>query len=259
MKISDALVLGLGIWFLSASAYGQDADPSIACGKALADDARFSLIVKKMPLAGLEKISLEMLADETKPTDAERKQLAVWVLARNECLDSGTEYRKAHYPPEIIAAMLESNDKILDGTAELYSRKLTFGAWNKQLQSIVSDLRTKVAAIAQRIQTERAAQEQSAARQASTAAQEKAEQNRAATEHDRAIAAQEAAARAQEAMAAAQQEAVRQQQAAAEQQRRQAALQLFANSYKPIQLPPVRPATQTNCIAVGNGVNCTTY
>ena len=258
MRIAILLLIGSG-WILPITNCLAQEDPSIACGKAHAADARFSLIAKKMPLAGIENISLEMLADESKPNDAERKQLAAYALARNDCLNEGTEFRKAHYPPEIIAAMLEANDKILDAAADLYNRKITFGAWNKQLQSIVSDLRNKVAAVVQRIQSERAAQQQSSATQANAAAQEKSDRDRALAERERAIQAQEASARAQEAMAEAQQEAVRQQQAAAEQQRRQAVLQLFANSYKPIQLPPIRPATQTNCIANGNAVNCTTY
>jgi hypothetical protein len=248
------MLILVGSWLTLQGAPGhtEETDPSIACGKALATDARFSLIAKKTPVAGIENISLEMLADESKPNDAERKQLAAYVLAGNDCSNEGTEFRKAHYPPEIIAAMLEAHDKSLDTAADLYNRKISFGAFNKQLQSIASELRTKVAAIVQRIQSERAAQQQSSATQAGAAAQEKADR-------ERAIQAQEASARAQEATAQAQQEAVRQQQAAAEEQRRQALLQFFANSYKPIQLPPVRPATQTNCIASGNSVNCTTY
>jgi pyruvate kinase len=131
------------VHLLGTNCLAQEEDPSLACGKALATDARFSLIATKMPLAGLENITLEMLADESKPTDAERKQLAGYVLARNDCLNAGAEFRKTHYPVEVIAAMLEANDKILDMTAELYNRKITFGASNKQLQSIVSDLRTQ--------------------------------------------------------------------------------------------------------------------
>jgi hypothetical protein len=218
--------------------YGQEQiDPSIPCVRKLGDDPRFSLIAPKLPLGGFDKMTLQMLADQTKPTEVEREQISEYVLAKDECGKVGEQFRRANYPVEVNAALADAIDKGLALMADLYDRKLTYGEANKQTQSIASELRNKIASVIQRMKDEQAARQQTANRQAS----------------------EERATRAQEAMAAAQQEAVRQQQATAEQQRRQALLQFFLNSYKPIQLPPVRSPTQTNCIRAGNSINCTTY
>lgn len=222
------------------AAAAENTDPSVECGKRLAADDRFSGLARLVPLAGMESISFEMLANEGYPTDKERKAIVQWVPEHKECLKSGEQFRREHYPVQIVALIDEAEGEVMAVTADLYNKKLNYAAANKKLQAIGSDIKNRMAAVVQQIQSQQQAQrEAEAGRDAAT---------RQAIE-DR---------RSREAAQAAEAEA------ADNQARRQMAAQILLNGMRqnqPVQVQPymlpTQPTVNTNCSQFGNSWNCT--
>jgi hypothetical protein len=254
------LAAALMLFVPLVSVYAQQApapqDPAVACSRTLVAEPRFASIASKLPLANVLDISFEMLANESFPTPQERKAIAAWVPAHKECSKAGEAYRQQNYPPQLIAFLTEADNSGIVVVAELYNKKLTYGAANKRIQSIADDLRNKVAALVQQIQSQRAGEQQ---------ALQKAQEDQQATQKRDEAAQQASHQRDEIARQAAQQqyEQAREDQELAA--RRQAALQFMLNNMRatqpapivPYQIP-IRPTTTTNCYRVGNQMNCTT-
>lgn len=209
-----------------------DENPAPACNRQLAQEPRFAAIANKLPLADIREISFENLANKAIPSQKERNALAEWVEAHKSCFQMGLEYGQKNYPPQLVALAIEANNKVIAVAASLYNKELTYGAANKQMQSIADDTRNKATAVVEQVKVEKAAQQQS----------QKAEAQR---ESDRRIAEQ----RQFEA------DSQRQQQAQADAQRRQLAARMLPPPYQ-IPVPVVRPTVTTNCSQLGNQWTC---
>ena len=226
---------------IATSCYAQQ-DPSIGCNRDLAADPRFASIADKLPLAGISEMTFEMLANEKSPNAKERKAISDWASSHKECTKLGETFRQQNYPPQVIALLIEADNSVVAVAADLYNRKLTYGAANKRLQSNLDDFRNRLAAIVQQIKNQREAQRQEAA--ARQAAKEQAQQAQQAQE-------------ALEAQRASNQAELQAQQA--DQARRQAVIQQLLRNMQPQPLPnPYLPKSTTNCTAFGNQINCTT-
>ena len=240
MKSAAIFLLIVPVWCVAQQ------DPGIECVSKLAQESRFTAIAAKLPLKDATNIPFEMLADESVPTQAERQAIAAWVTAHQACGKSAEAYREQHYPPQVNALLIQANNRFYVIAAELFNSKLTYAEANRRVQSVVDDLRNKVATLIQQAVAEKAAK-QEATKQAQQA--------------------QEAARLRDE---SAQREAQRRYQQAQEDQeiamRRQAAFQYFLSNMRafepkplqPYQMPPLRQSIQTNCYRIGNQVNCTT-
>jgi len=213
-------------------------DPTIDCGRKLANEPRFAAIAAKLPLASMSDMTLEMLANQKRPTLPERKAIAGWVQAHEECIKAGQEYRQRNYPPQIIALVAQADDNVFRIAADLYSGTVTYGQANKRLLDVADDVRNKIAAIVEQIQNQSAAEQQA---------------------QKRAVEAQQAARQRDEAaQQAAQEQAAQEWQAQVKAAQRQAVVQMLLRNMHPYQIRMPPPAIQTNCSRYGNQVSCTT-
>lgn len=206
-------------------------NPAIACNQQLVTEPRFAPITNKLPLGDMSDISFEKLAIKAIPTKKESKLIAEWVEAKNVCFNLGLEFAKTNYPPHLTALATEAKNRVTAVAASPYNGELSYGAANKQIQSISDDFRNKLTALVEQIKSEQLAQEQAKTVQVN--------QEAAQLESDRRYAAQQ------------------------EDQRRAAVMQM----YRPISIPqstynyqlptnnqPIRQ--QTNCRWIGNVWNC---
>jgi|GEM_PF-6271470 len=233
--------------------YAQE-DPSVACSKAVTEDPAYSSIAGHLPLYTMLNISFEMLADDKKPNQTQRKAIAAWASAHKACLQAGESYRASHYAPQLTAIVTEADNQFMVVAADLYNERYTFGEANKQIQKTSDDFRRKLAIFVEQANVQRAAEQQQVRADELRVQEAQAAQRR-----------QDAAN--QQALAIANQQA-RDLQAAQEAQldlaRRQAAAQIIMNNMnanRPAPLVPYlipqRPITTTNCMRNGEQVSCT--
>lgn len=212
---------------------------------------RFSLIAKKLPIVDIREVSFENLANKSMPSEKERRALADWVEAHKACFQVGAEYAKEHYPSQIGAIAIEEDNRITAVIASLFNKEITYGFANKQIQSIVDDIRNRETAITEQVQQDKINQQFA---QELTQKQQK-EQESAKRIYDRRVIEQRQAQA---------EEQLQQQQAQEDAQTRQLKSQMLMNminNNKPYQLPmpmPIRPAVRTNCSQFGNQLTCTT-
>ena len=215
-----------------ASALAQQ-DPSADCFINLASDSRFTPISGKMAIGAPPKSTFTMLADESFPSDSERKLIADWATAVEDCGPLGESYRQNNYPPHLLALVNESKNIFVGMVIDLYNRKIPYGQFNRRRQSTFDEIRARATEIVQRLQAQQQAQQE---------AQQQAQQQ-----------SQEARYQAQQA-----------QQAQEDANNRQTALYLLnqMRMNQPRALVPyqmrTRPSTTTNCHWIGDFLNCTT-
>jgi hypothetical protein len=237
MQISRIIVLCVFFVYMAAAEAQQD--PSADCFIKLATEPRFAPLTRKMTL-GIPKSTFAMLADESFPSNAERKLIADWATAVQECEPVGESYRQSNYPPQLLALVNESKNIFLETVINLYNRKISYGQFNRRRQSTFDEVRARATEIAQRIQAEQQAQQQ---------AQEQAQRAQQQAEYE----AQRARQQAQAA-----------QQAQEDANRRQAALYLLnqmrmnqPQALVPYQMP-IRRGTTTSCHWAGDSLFCST-
>jgi hypothetical protein len=141
MRLTHGMLLGLASVAAMQICQALDSGP-MNCDEDPGTDPHFALIAAKLPIADGSKVTVQMLSDETKATDEERKQLSDFVDGNTVCADG--LLRKKHWPPEVYAAAMENNQKFVVVLADLYSRKLTYGEANRQLKANASELLSKV-------------------------------------------------------------------------------------------------------------------
>lgn len=239
MRIIFALCL-----LCCSSAYAEE-NPAIACTQKLTTEPIFAPIANKLPLGDMRDISFEKLTIKAKPTKKESKIISSWMDARSKCFNIGLEYAKTNYPPQLVSLAIEANNQVMAVVANLFNRDISYGAANKQIQSISDNYRDKITALVEQIKADKAAQ-QSAQAQANKA---QADKEAAQEEIDSRYA--------------------QQQQDQADAQRRQLRMQIFQqyqqqqqNNYNQQmqqiqQNQPQRPFI-TNCNGIGNSMNCIT-
>lgn len=228
MKASRSLLV-LGVGFCAALNASAE-DPSVACLTQIRDNPNAQVLWSKYPFDVSKGQSLEVLSSTDRPSADERAALSFLATEGQQCLDLGTEWRRANYPTEVNALMETYRVNALSAMADLYAGKVTFGEMAKTRAKLASDFTNQMQAVVSKRKADQTA----------------AEQRRQDVAEQRAYA---------ESQARQQQDAVAQQQA--ESARRQAVFQLLTRP-NPISLPQVPQPVTTNCWAAGNSVNCTT-
>ncbi len=204
-------------------------DPGLTCNKGLATDAKFATLTRKTSLVSASDLTFEMLADQTFANKKERKAIAIWMQAKDECIKSAQDFRQSNYPPQIRALITEADGSLKALAVDLYNDKITFGEFNRRYQVLANDITNRATVIIQQLKSQQAAQRM--------AEEQKADEQRMA-----------------------EQQRADQQAAQAAALRQQLLLQMIQNN-KPIQVPlppPIPPPVNTNCTVFGNSVNCIT-
>ena len=135
-------------------------DPSADCFSKLATESRFAPISGKMTLRAIPKSTFAMLADESFPTELERKLIADWATAVEECGPVGESYRQSNYPSQLIALVNNTKNIFLENVINLYNRKISYGQFNRRRQSIFDETRARATEIVQRLRAQQQAQQQ---------------------------------------------------------------------------------------------------
>jgi hypothetical protein len=218
-------------------------DPYLQCIWKLAADPQYSDIAAKLPLKDMTTISFSMLADETRPTPTERKEISDWFDRRDECLKAGEALHRAQWPPELFQLGNEGSAGVKAIGVDLYNRKITYGEANKQIQQLGDNIKAKAITIIKQYQADIAAQK--------AASEQQAQQRQEAA--NRQAAQEQADANAQY----AQQQMLKQQRIQIflnyMQAQQQAQQQQLRDQFAP------RPTYNTNCITAGSSTNCTTH
>lgn len=205
-------------------------DPTEQCMDGLVSDPSFEPISQKIALGDNPKVTFAMLADESYPSDMERRSIASWASAIDHCVELGATYRKSAYPPQLLALFAEAYAVFLGGVVDLYNRKIAYGEFNRQRQANFDQVAARATDIMQRIQAQQLAEEQAR------------EQVRQQNQRDQ---------RARQEMRQAEEDAAR----------REAALYLL-NRMRTNQLPvapyemPTSRSRTTNCQWIGNVFSC---
>lgn len=131
-------------------------DPSSVCSKRIAADPKFSALAQKVPL-DLHMPTLEMLADGSYPTPADRKSIGQWMAAEKSCIKQGDTYRHSHYPHELIALAANAEARITAVALALYNDQIQYGTANQELLAIYGDVTAQYDAIVERLNAEHAA------------------------------------------------------------------------------------------------------
>lgn len=220
-------------------------DPSLACNKALVERPAYSALAQKLPITSMMDVPFEMLADDSKPNNQQRKAISGWATEHRECMRAGEDFRNTHYSPTLAAIVTEADGRAMVVAADLFNRKLSFGEANRRIQAIGDDVRARIAVL-----TQAAVDQQAADRQKADEAQAAAARQDAAFVRQQALEAQ----RRREAQANLE--------AQLDLALRQAAAQTVLNNmYRPAPLVPYvmpkNPVVNTTCSSIGGQTSCT--
>ena len=211
--------------------YVKTSDPSEECFSALEGNPELQILKGKVALGKSSEQTLEILANDKKPSSAEKSALAKWDALRQPCIKQSSEWNSSHYAPNIavIADRVGSQFKSL--LADLYAGKITYGQFAKARQANLDNAKAEAVNLDQQNKNANA-QNQQRQQELNQQAQQADAQNQA--------------------------------------QRNALATQMILNN-KPYQAPapyqmpplqaptPIRAPTNTNCRMVGNVMNCTSY
>lgn len=233
-----------------SGAPSPEVDPSEECFAALESDVRVKPLALKIGAVSLSRprdVSFDMMVSKAFPTKVEKGGLRIWGTAQQACVDMGRGFRQHKTHPAYVAAYEAFQSNGLKLIAGLYGGALNYGQFIAERDSLVSDMRQKVAAIIQDIQNRALAQAVEQAR-----AHENAQAQAQATANAQAQArAQSDALTQHQAQAVARQRAL---EAELSQARTNAAIQMLLQA-RPKPMPMMRSPT-VNCTsrAVGNTV-----
>ncbi len=112
-------------------------DPSYACYDARENTPSLSILKPKVGrlFSGADP-TIEMRANQTKPTLEEKQALSEWGQARQQCAEMGRSYRASYAPPGWAAAFDESQSLILQAIANLYGGSITYGQFIAERERI---------------------------------------------------------------------------------------------------------------------------
>jgi hypothetical protein len=236
ISIRKLAIFVLALFMPLITVYAQQpVDPSIACFSELEDRPDLQILKSKVALNDVRKQTLEMLSNNSRPTKAEKTALATWEAYVTECNKDGESFHKKYYAPKLNALSEEFFTNLKGLLADLYSGKITYGAFAKARATLYTNFIANVTEVTDQIKAKNEAAQ------------------RHIDEYNNAIAQQQA-----------------QQQAQDQAQRRALGAQILMNN-KPYQVPfvPMQTAplvaphinspTNTNCQMIGNTMNCTSY
>lgn len=219
------LMRNIAICFAAALAplvvHAQSSNPSNECFNNLESSPELQVLKGKVALGGVGGQTLEMLANDRKPTASEKIALAKWDSLRQPCIKMNAEWNESRLAPNVTVIIDKVASQFKEALADLYSGKISYGQFAKIRQSNSDKARVEVANIDQQNQN--------------TSFQQKQQQQQ--------IEQQAAAAASQANSALATQ------------------MLLNNKPYQapaPYQIQPIKPPTTTNCYKMGNSFNCTT-
>lgn len=116
--------------------------PTRECFDARAKEASLDVIRSKMVLV-LEHPTLDMQADKTFPTVAERAAILAYAQIREVCFNAGEGWVQKYVPPT-YRAIGEYGRRTIDADlAALYRSDITFGEYNVRLEATRSEGRRR--------------------------------------------------------------------------------------------------------------------
>jgi len=121
------------------------ADPTAICVKRLGEDP--FVITNLSAKTGIGRPgapTLEMLSDKSYANDAEKKALSAYSAARQQCIDSGANYRRQNLPSQVTLTMEQSGQNITFLLAKLYAGEITFGEYNTRRVQNGSEARSRL-------------------------------------------------------------------------------------------------------------------
>ncbi len=108
-------------------------------------DISLDVIRNKVAFDNVDNTTLEMLTNQTKPTDEEKVAIQKWVWKRGYCTREQTAlYRRASAPEHLITMNQVFNDRVLFLITDLYSGSVTYGEFNKRRKELASERRAKL-------------------------------------------------------------------------------------------------------------------
>ena len=121
-------------------------------------DLSLDVIRNKVALGSLDDTTLEMLTDQSKPTDEEKVAIQKWVWLRSYCSREQTAlYRRSSAPEHVITMDQVFSDRVLFLITDIYKGSLTYGEFNKRRKELASERRMKFSEM-QRMDRQRAEQ-----------------------------------------------------------------------------------------------------
>ena len=163
--------------------YRRLGEQAKVCQSNLTRDDRLAPLGTKVALGRSTDASLSMLADTSKPTDADRQLITLWSSLRASCVGLlKTDFGFLDPDPRmgLLLAQFDAADRLV---LSLYKGELTFGEFNERRKALVSMSQSQIADMAARLEKERNEQ---MAKQQELARQQEIEARRFAIEQQKA-------------------------------------------------------------------------
>ena len=218
------------VLFAPLFAFAQSTDPSMECFSALESNPELQILKGKVALGNVSGQNLEILANDKKPSPAEKSALAKWDSSRQPCIQQSLEWSHSHYAPNVAVILERLISQFKSNLADLYAGKITYGQFAKARQANADNAKAEAVNLDQQNQNANAQNQQ-----------RQQELNQQAQQAD-----------------------------AQNQIQKQALANQFIMNNKPYQVPMPQAVTpyqmpqlqapkSTNCQKIGNSINCTTY
>lgn len=132
-------------------------NPELGCIEAIVSRADFALIRSKIYLASAKDQPFAMMTNTDKPTEEEKKEIAAWISARQECFNNADSWYQQYSHPQLNAIVRRYTLMFFTLTADLYNGKITYGDYANGRSQIYVHLQSDIAVIIQHLNEQQAA------------------------------------------------------------------------------------------------------
>ena len=123
------------------------------CYQSLEGQQSLLAIKNKVPLSG-GRPTLDMLANDTKPTKIERKAIADWEAALSQCNEHAKNWSNANLNPQVSQLLQNNFNALRSLIADLYAGKISYGKFLKDKQVSDSATSAQITEVSIKIQAE---------------------------------------------------------------------------------------------------------
>lgn len=120
-------------------------NPIIECVAKIESQKELQILKGKIELSESDQL-LEILANDSRPTENERKAISIWVSEHQKCDRAGEEWLNSGFSPALTARFNKARADVYFLAADLYAKKISYGDFAKGQIRIEQEFKSDLAA-----------------------------------------------------------------------------------------------------------------
>lgn len=126
-------------------------DPSTPCFRQIVNDNRFGPLRDSLGMSSrASDITIEMMSNNRRPIEDEKRIISIWAAERDRCLEMGRRWRADNVPPQLKALIDSTHAALKSLIAKLYGGSISYGEFIMARQKNSQEFDTQIAMMYQK-------------------------------------------------------------------------------------------------------------